>query len=202
MFGHEEIITSHPIRVVRAKSLRPVVIFACSKHDFLSKIDRTDVRQLIDQCKQYTDFEKCGVELANQMKQLRRKTDCLLAATQSNGQYLQQKNFRSQDTLYTWLGLSAFGTKPQKRVKLLQKYLSGVKDRAQTLVLGNLRAVKENEVEVKDNDDLSIIKKVGENLVKQLISTMRVFALQKKETVKVEPKPKDKDELKPIEKHP
>jgi len=44
-------------------------------------------------------------------------------------------------------------------------------------VLGDLRAVKENEVEVKDNDDLSIIKEVGENLVKQLISTMRVFAL-------------------------
>jgi hypothetical protein len=33
-------------------------------------------------------------------------------------------------------------------------------------VLEDLRAVKENEVEVKDNDNLSIVKEVGENLVK------------------------------------
>jgi hypothetical protein len=44
-------------------------------------------------------------------------------------------------------------------------------------VLRDLKAVKENEVEVKGYDDLSIIKEVGEKLVKQLISTVRAFAL-------------------------
>jgi hypothetical protein len=35
-------------------------------------------------------------------------------------------------------------------------------------VLEDLRAVKENEVEVKDNDNLSIVKEVGENLFNYL----------------------------------
>ncbi len=65
VFGFEEIITSFPIRVIRAKALRPLVMFACSKQDFLSGLDRRDVRKLIESCKHYTDFKKCGIELAN-----------------------------------------------------------------------------------------------------------------------------------------
>ena len=85
VFGMEEIVTCHPIRVIRAKALSPVVAYTCSKHSLLKKMDRSDVRQLIDVCKQYTDFDKVGVELAHQMAELRRKTENLLDATQTSG---------------------------------------------------------------------------------------------------------------------
>jgi len=64
-FGLEEIIRCNPVRVVRAKVIKSADMFICTKKQLLSFVDRKDIRQFIEYCKKYTDFNQQGISLAN-----------------------------------------------------------------------------------------------------------------------------------------
>lgn len=68
LFGIEEIIGLRHIRMIRAKALKPTLLFVADKRQVLMHLQRKDVRQFIDQCKAYTDFDHQGVELGHHIK--------------------------------------------------------------------------------------------------------------------------------------
>ena len=57
IFGFEEIVTCRQIRVIRAKVIKTALLYACSKKHLLQAMNGKDVRQLIEQCRQYTNFD-------------------------------------------------------------------------------------------------------------------------------------------------
>jgi hypothetical protein len=95
VFGIEEIINLRRIRMIRAKVIKTALLFIATKNQVLLHMEKSDVRQYIEYCKQYTDFAQQGVQLGQQIKELKRKTDCILQATLINEQMLKQMNFRS-----------------------------------------------------------------------------------------------------------
>jgi len=64
------------------------------------------------------------------MKDLKRKTDLITQSVGVNEDAFKSMNFRSQETMYTWLGINDFGPHQEKKMRLVAKYLKSIKARA------------------------------------------------------------------------
>ena len=110
-FGYEEIVLQKPHRVFRARVIgdKPAVIVQSSKENFTETVGVEDIKKYRDSVVNYSDFQKEGLDLVHEMDSYKHMIDTFEDAS---GQNLpSMPNFRSQSTIYSWLGENNFGLK-------------------------------------------------------------------------------------------